>query len=177
MKKFDVLVIGGGPGGYRSAFHLARQGKSVALFEKDKLGGSCLHRGCIPTKMMQVAANHYVTLIQESKDWGIEFDAVRLNFHAIIQRLQRTVSILERGIQSLLQTANVEIIHGEAMIREPHWVQCGLEDYQGEKLILATGSRPRQIPSWELSETVVTSDELLLKPKLRIPTRSHHRIA
>jgi dihydrolipoamide dehydrogenase len=166
VKKFDILIIGGGPGGYTAALHLARQGKTVALFEKKKLGGSCLHVGCIPTKLLQSAAVRYHTLAKEGKAWGIEAENVRFNFQTLVERTQKTLSILERGIQSSLTAAKVEVIQGEAEIKNPKLVVCGGEEFQGEALILAVGSRPRSLPSFPLGGNVVTSDELLTQPRL-----------
>ena len=166
MKNFDVLIVGGGPGGYRSAQLLAQQGKKVALFEKKKLGGSCLHVGCIPTKLLQSAAVRFHALVKEGKAWGIEAENVRLNFQTLVDRTQKTLSILERGIQSTLVGAKVEVIQGEAEVTGPGLVKCAGEEYQGASLILAVGSRPKTIPPFPLGGSTVTSDELLSQPRL-----------
>ncbi len=166
MKKFDALVIGGGPGGYTAAQLLGRQGKTVALFEKKKIGGSCLQVGCIPTKLLQSAATRYFQLAKEGKAWGLEADNVRLNFPALVERTQKTVSVLERGIQTLLSAAKVEVIQGEAQIKSPTRVTCNGEEYETLTLLLAVGSRPKSLPAFPLGETVVTSDELLSQPRL-----------
>lgn len=166
MKKFDVLIVGGGPGGYRAAQLLAQGGKTVALFEKKKLGGSCLQVGCIPTKLLQSAAVRYATLAKEGKAWGIEADNVRFNFQTMIDRTQKTLMVLERGIQSMLASAKVEVVTGEAAVKSPTTVECNGETYEGSFLILATGSRPRQLKDFPVGGKVVTSDELLSQPKL-----------
>ena len=166
MKKFDVLIVGGGPGGYRSAQLLAQQGKKVALFEKKKLGGSCLHVGCIPTKLLQSAAVRFHTLAKEGRSWGIEAENVRMNFQTLVDRTQKTISILERGIQSTLNSAQVEVVTGEAEVLGPGLVRCGGEEYQGDSLILAVGSRPKSIPPFPIGGPIVTSDELLAQPRL-----------
>jgi dihydrolipoamide dehydrogenase len=166
MKKFDALVIGGGPGGYTAASLLGRHGKRVALFEKKKIGGSCLQVGCIPTKLLQSAATRYFQLAKEGKAWGLEADNVRLNFPALVERTQKTVSVLERGIQSLLSVAKVEVIQGEAQIKSPTQVTCNGETYETKALFLAVGSRPKSLPVLPLGESVVTSDELLSQPRL-----------
>lgn len=166
MKKVDVLIVGGGPGGYTSALFLAQQGKSVALFEKKKIGGSCLHVGCIPTKLLQSAATRFHLLAKDGKAWGIEADNVRFNFQTLTERTQKTVSILEKGIQTQLSAAKVEVVQGEAQIQGPGLLKCNGEEYQGPTLILALGSRPRLLPSFPLGENNVTSDELLSKPRL-----------
>src|SRR5579885_1786980 len=129
MKKFDALVIGGGPGGYTAALLIAQQGKSVALFEKKKIGGSCLHVGCIPTKLLQSAASRYHALGKEGKGWGIEADNLRFNFQTLVDRTQKTLTILERGIQSQLSTAKVEVIQGEAQVKAKDLVTCLGEEY------------------------------------------------
>ena len=166
MKKFDVLIIGGGPGGYRSAQLLAQGGKTIALFEKKKLGGSCLQVGCIPTKLLQSAATRFHTFSKEGKSWGIEADNIHFNFQTIVDRTQKTLSILERGIQSMLSTVKVEVIQGEATIKASNRVECNGEEYQGNHLILAVGSRPRHLSGFKVGGNVVTSDELLSQPRL-----------
>jgi dihydrolipoamide dehydrogenase len=166
MKKFDVLIIGGGPGGYTAALLLAQQGKTIALFEKRKIGGSCLHVGCIPTKLLQSAAARYHALGKEGNSWGIEADNVRFNFRTLVERTQKTVAILERGIQSQLSAAKVEVIQGEAEVKDSNWVKCNGEEYQGTYLVLALGSRPRHLPTFPVGGSVVNSDELLSHPKL-----------
>jgi len=164
MKKHDVLIVGGGPGGYRSAQLLSAQGKKVALFEKGRLGGSCLYVGCIPTKLLQSAATRFHLLSKEGKAWGIEADNVRFNFQTLVERTQKTLSLLERGIQSTL--SGVEVVQGEAEVKGPGLVTCQGEEHSAPVLILATGSRPKTLPSFPLGGKVVTSDELLSQPRL-----------
>jgi len=166
VKKFDALVVGGGPGGYTAALLIAQQGKSVTLFEKKRIGGSCLHVGCIPTKLLQSAAFRYHTLSKEGKAWGIEADSVRFNFQTLVDRTQKTVSILERGIVSQLSSAKVEVVQGEAEVKGPTLVKCNGAEYEGGTLILALGSRPRRLPAFPVGGPIVTSDELLSEPRL-----------
>lgn len=166
MKKFDALVVGGGPGGYTTALLIAQQGKSIALFEKKKIGGSCLHVGCIPTKLLQSAAFRFHTLSKEGKAWGIEADNVRFNFKTLVDRMQKTISILERSIVSQLSSAKVEMVQGEAEVKGPSLVKCNGEEYVGGNLILALGSRPRHLSAFPVGGPIVTSDELLSEPRL-----------
>ncbi len=166
MKKFDAMVIGGGPGGYMAALRLARQGKTVALFEKKKIGGSCLHVGCIPTKLLQSAATRFHTFSKEGKSWGIEAENIKMNFQTLTERTRKTIDILEKGIQFQLVAAKVEVIQGEASVKGPDLVLCGGEEYKGGLLVLALGSRPRRLSDFPIGETIVTSDELLVQPRL-----------
>jgi dihydrolipoamide dehydrogenase len=166
VKKFDALIIGGGPGGYTVALMLAHQGKSVALFEKRKIGGSCLHVGCIPTKLLQSAAHRFYTLSKEGMAWGIEADNVRFNFQTLVDRTQKTISVLEKGIVSQLSPAKVEVVQGEAQVKAKDLVVCNGQEYQGTHLILAMGSRPRLLPAFKVGGNIVTSDELLAQPRL-----------
>ncbi len=166
MKKFDALIIGGGPGGYSAALRLARQGKSVALFEKRKIGGSCLHVGCIPTKLLQSAATRFHMISKEGMSWGIEAENIRFNFQTIVERSRKTISILEKGIQSQLAASKIELIQGEAALKTPDLVICSGEEYQSGLLVLALGSRPRILKEFPIGESIVTSDELLTQPRL-----------
>ncbi len=166
MKKFDFGIVGGGPGGYTAALNLAKLGKSVALFEKNKLGGACLHVGCIPTKLLQSAASRFHFLVKEGKAWGIEADNVRLQFPILTERIRKTVGILEKGIASQLSAGKVEVIQGNASVKEKNLVECGGESYQVENLALALGSRPKILPGFPVGGNIVTSDELLSQPRL-----------
>ena len=166
MKTFDVAVVGGGPGGYTVASRLARLGKSVVLFERKRLGGSCLHVGCIPTKLLASAATRYHMITRESKSWGINVENVTLDFKVLVDRTARTVSVLERGIDSMLKTAGITVVVGEASVKSKDCVTCGGEDYKISALVLAQGSRPRVLSSLPVGGNVVSSDELLTEMRL-----------
>jgi dihydrolipoamide dehydrogenase len=167
MKTFDVAVVGGGPGGYTAAGRIAQLGKSVVLFEKKKIGGTCLHVGCVPTKLLQAAAVRYHMVSKEGKSWGIEATDVHLNFQALVDRAAKTISILQRGIEVMLKGAGVTVVQGEASIHSNDLVVCGGEEYKVSTLVLAQGSRPRRLDSFPIGDRIVTTDELL--SQLRLP--------
>ncbi len=167
MKKFDALIIGGGPGGYTAALLLAQQGKTVALFEKRKIGGSCLHVGCIPTKLLQSAAARFHALAKDGKSWGIEAEHLHFNFQTLMDRTQKTVSILERKHSIPIGgRPGWKPSERRREVKGPDLVKCLGEEFQGAHLILALGSRPRHLPAFPVGGPVVTSDELLAQPRL-----------
>jgi dihydrolipoamide dehydrogenase len=166
MKTFDVAVVGGGPGGYTVAGRLGKMGKSVVLFEKKRLGGTCLHVGCVPTKLLQAAATRFYMAAKEGKDWGLETTGMTLNFGTIAARVAKTITILERGVDVMLKGANVTVVSGEAEVKAADLVLCGGEEYKVSTLILAQGSRPRRLDAFPIGERNVTTDELLASPRL-----------
>ena len=152
----DVAVLGGGPGGYTAAIRAAQEGKSVAIVEMDRLGGTCLHRGCIPSKALLRSAEIYQSLL-EADTYGIKVDkdAIKLDFSAVQERKEHTVEQLHRGLQQLMKKHGIQIIHGKGRIVGPSifspksgMLAVELEDGEMESvsstnLIIATGSRPR----------------------------------
>lgn len=145
MKEFDVLVMGGGPGGYSLAVAAAKKGLSVALFEKETLGGTCLNVGCIPTKYLVDKALTMEKMKNLSKR-GI-FEAVpALNFEKVQKGKELVVKKLTGGVGFLLKGAGVEVIQGEAVLKPERTVECGGETYQGKNVVIATGSETMIIP-------------------------------
>lgn len=166
MSRYDLLVIGGGPGGYVAAIKAAQLGLRTALIEKDQLGGTCLNRGCIPTKSLL----HAAAIFNEVQAWpqlGLSCAQAHYDYAAIHQRKDQVVGQLRQGVASLLQANQVTVIAGEARLAAPHTVRVGDEEYQGEYIIIATGGRPYlpQIPGIGLPG-VVTSDDVLGSPLL-----------
>lgn len=162
---FDVAVIGGGPGGYVAAIQAAQLGAKVLLVEKEKLGGVCLQRGCIPTKTLLTSAEKWREL-QRLPEFGLSADHLAFNFLAVRDRMRQVVAQMERGILQLINSNNIALKFGTASLKSPHQLSVqsakGSELYTAQKVILAAGSVPINllIPGAELTG-VVNSDRLL----------------
>lgn len=154
----DVIIIGAGPGGYETALRAAKQGLSVLLIEKDKLGGTCLQRGCIPTKAYYQSAA-VLRQLKQQDDYGISGNFT-FQFENTYRRKEKIVADLTQGIAFLLKKHNVELIYGEAKLVSANEVAVGDEVYRGNNIIIATGSIPAVFPDWNVS-AAITSDELL----------------
>jgi dihydrolipoamide dehydrogenase len=145
MRQFDILVIGGGPGGYSLAIAAAKRGKSVALFEKEHLGGTCLNIGCIPTKYLVDKANT-LEKIRALTERKIFRDAGMFSFRQIQKGKGEVTGKLVSGVEYLLKKSGAEVIRGEAALRQDRIVACGGEEYQGKSVVIATGSVPVMPP-------------------------------
>lgn len=145
MEQFDILVMGGGPGGYSLAVNAAKHGKKVALFEKQHLGGTCLNVGCIPTKCLVDKANA-MEKIRELTKKEIFRNAGDFSFRKIQKEKNEVTGKLVKGVTFLLNKNGVEVVKGEAVLRENRTVSCGGKDYQGQQVVIATGSVPAMIP-------------------------------
>ncbi len=162
---FDLVVIGGGPGGYAAALYGASAGLSVALVEKDALGGTCLNRGCIPAKaFLETAAvkRH----VEHSADFGINSSEPTVDFAVTQARKQKIVAGLVNGIAAMCKGRKVEVFNGVGSLGADRNVTVTMADgssatIRGEHVILATGSVPRLIPNFERGGPIMTSDEVL----------------
>ena len=164
---YDVAVIGGGTGGYSAALRLAQLGRRVLLVERDdRLGGTCLLRGCIPTKaLLQSAA--VLDTVRRAGEWGIEASGTP-DWAAIRAFEDRIVDKLVNGVTGLIRSRKIDVVRGTASLRPGPAVAVAGETYGVRDVVLATGSRPKRIPGVEVSANVVTSDEALWHPT--IPT-------
>ena len=145
MKKYDIAIIGAGPGGYVAAIRAAQLGKKVVVIDKEKLGGSCLNWGCIPTKTMLITAKHYKDILRSEifGITGINKENFRVDFKKLLERKDQVVSKLTTGIAQLFKKNNVDFINGEAgEIRSNSLVIAG-DRIEFDHLIIATGARPR----------------------------------
>ena len=176
--QYDLVVLGAGTGGYVAAIRASQLGMKVAVVEKEKVGGTCLHRGCIPSKALLRSAEVYHTMTK-SEDFGIETSDLKVNFGKMQERKQRIVDQLHNGVQYLLKKGQITVFHGEGRIMGPSIFspQAGavaVTKTDGESeilvptfLLIATGSRPRTLPGLEIDgEYVLTSDEALELEKL-----------
>jgi dihydrolipoamide dehydrogenase len=177
MPKYDIIVIGGGPGGYIAAIRAAQLGAMVALIEKDKLGGTCLNRGCIPTKAIIACTNLYQKL-HRSEEYGIQCGKPSIDLKKVVDRKNRIVDKVVKGVEFLLKKNKVEVIQGTAKALEPRKVEIEKVDsrkliVESRTLILATGSSPACLPGLNFDgEKFLCSDDLLdyshIPPKLDI---------
>lgn len=137
--KYEVIIIGGGPAGYTAAEAAGKAGLSVLLIEKNNLGGVCLNEGCIPTKTLLYSAKTYDSARHASK-YAVNVSEVSFDLPKIIARKSKVVRKLVLGVKAKLTTNNVTILSGEAQIIDKNTVRCGEETYEGNNLILCTGS-------------------------------------
>ncbi|MDP8937279.1 MAG: FAD-dependent oxidoreductase, partial [Actinomycetota bacterium] len=166
-EQFDVVVVGGGPGGYAAALYGAGAGLSVAVVERDRVGGTCLHRGCIPAKQFLETASVFRT-VAGAKEFGVQADQPTLDFAASQARKQKVVDGLWKGLRSLMKSRKITVVEGTGTLRANHTVRVddGTE-LKGRSVILATGSVPRTLPGFKVDGRVVmTSDEVLALDKL-----------
>ncbi|TAK33255.1 MAG: dihydrolipoyl dehydrogenase [Chloroflexota bacterium] len=173
MEKAQVVVIGGGPGGYVAAIRAAQLGASVVLVEKDKVGGTCLNRGCIPTKTL-LASTHVLDVINRAAEFGVEVKDVQPKFSRMMERKEQVVAQLRQGIRQLLKANKVKFVKGEATLVSPRIIRVegdkGSEEIEADKVIISTGSTPVRPPLFDFSHAaVLTSDEVL---KLGEPPKS-----
>ena len=170
-EEFDIVVIGGGPGGYATALYAAAAGLSVAIVERDKVGGTCLHRGCIPAKeFLETAAVRRT--IEGSKEFGIDVSGVSLDFARSQERKQAVVDKLWHGLQGLLKGRRVTTLIGTGTLTEGRRVEVvdgpdAGRVITGRNVVLASGSVPHALPGFELDGYwVMSSDEFLDLEKL-----------
>lgn len=160
--KFDLVVLGGGPAGYTGAIRAAKLGMRVALVEKDAVGGTCLNRGCIPTKSLL----HSAALYASRSEWaalGVTAANVGFSESAAYAKKDETVSVLRGGVEKLLSACGVHVVKGDGRITGACAVEAAGERIEGERLLIATGSRPARL---EVSgaDLALDSDAVLASP-------------
>ena len=158
---YDIVILGGGSGGYACALRAAEFGKRVALIERDKVGGTCLHRGCIPTKALLHAAEVADTS-RESEKFGVKTSFDGIEMPAVLSYQQGVVERLWKGLQGTLSGRKVDVIYGEGRLASPTSVAVGREVYTGDHVVLASGSVPRSLPGLTLDgQRIISSDDAL----------------
>lgn len=156
----DLVILGGGSGGYACALRASQLGKSVILIDRDKLGGTCLHRGCIPTKALLHAAE-IADSARESEAFGVRATLDGIDMPKVNAYRDQVVGRLYKGLQGLVKSRNVQLIEGTGRLVGPNSVQVGDTTYSGTTVVLATGSYARTLPGLEIGGRIMTSDQAL----------------
>jgi len=158
---YDIVILGGGSGGYACALRSAELGKRVALIEKDKVGGTCLHRGCIPTKALLHAAE-VADLAQEGATFGVRSTFDGIDMDGVNAYKDKVVTRLWKGLTGLVASRKIEVIEGVGKLVSPTAVQVGDRLIEGRHVVLATGSETRSLPGLEIDgNRVITSEHAL----------------
>jgi len=157
---FDIVVLGGGSGGYATALRATELGLSVALIEADKVGGTCLHYGCIPTKAFLHAAE-VAEAARESERFGVKATLEGIDIAGVHQYKDGVVGRLYKGLQGLVKAHGITYVEGYGRLVAPDTVEVNGERYTGRHVVLATGSYARTLPGLEIGGRVITSDGAL----------------
>lgn len=160
-KQYDLGIIGGGPAGYTAALCARKCGLSVVLFEKDKIGGVCLNRGCIPTKTILHSAELFSQLACAS-ELGIIVEGLKADFSAIMARKDIVVEKLRKNLELSIKNAKIDVINAEAVLQDKNHIESAGEIYTCGKIIVATGSTPRELPDIKFDHKfILSSDDVL----------------
>lgn len=154
---YDAIIIGAGSGGYACAIRIAQMGGKPLIIEKDKIGGCCTNRGCIPTKALLKSAKFFHDIKNASR-LGIKIENPSLDNNAVFKRVDRVVSTTSKGIEQLLKSYDIEIVKGYATITNSNTVNVNSENFETKNIVIATGSTPRSIPGVEEDDFVINSD-------------------
>jgi dihydrolipoyl dehydrogenase len=163
----DIVILGGGMGGYPAAIRAAQLGLKVTLVEADKLGGTCLHVGCIPTKALLESSELYHRVSARGKEFGVDADKVTFDYARIAARRDAVVSQLYKGVQYLMKKNKIEVVAGSGRLRDHNTVEVGAKQLKAKNLIVATGSDVKALPGIEFDgEFVISSDHATLAAKV-----------
>jgi len=163
VAKYDIAIVGGGPGGYVAAIRAAQLGKKVALIEKERVGGLCLNWGCIPSKALLWNAE-VVNLVRDAETYGITFDNVSFDIGKAVDRSRQVVDQMVKGVEFLLSKHKVALISGDGSFASANELRVrGMDEpVQADAIVIATGARPRALPGLPVDgETIITSREAL----------------
>ncbi|GAA4189264.1 dihydrolipoyl dehydrogenase [Microbacterium oryzae] len=159
-RSFDLVVLGGGSGGYAAALRAAELGRSVAVVERDKVGGTCLHRGCVPTKALLHAAEVADT-VRDAARYGIDADLVGIDAARIATYREGIVAKKHKGLEGLLKARGIVVVPGEGRLESGPAVRVGDELLRARDVVLATGSYSRTLPGIEIGGRIITSEGAL----------------
>ena len=160
MAQADLVILGGGSGGYACALRASELGMSVILIDKDKIGGTCLHRGCIPTKALLHAAE-IADSARESEAFGVRATLDGIDMPKVNEYRDGVVGRLYKGLQGLVKSRNVTFVEGSGRLVAPDTVEVNGERYTGTNVVLATGSYAKSLPGLEIGGRIMTSDQAL----------------
>ena len=161
LSQFDLVILGGGSGGYACALRASQLGMSVALIEQDKVGGTCLHRGCIPTKAL-LHAGEIADSTRHAGEFGVNAQFHNIDMNGVNSYKDGVVSKLYKGLQGLIKSRNVTYIEGHGRLVSPNEVEVNGVRYQGKNIVLATGSYPKTLPGLEIDGIqIITSEQAL----------------
>lgn len=157
---FDIVVLGAGSGGYAAALRAAQLGKNVALVEADKVGGTCLHKGCIPTKALLHAAE-LADNAREGAHYGVHTTLDHVDMAGVNQYKDSVIGGLYKGLQGLIKSRKITVVEGYGKLTGPNTVEVDGQTLTGEHIVLGTGSYARSLPGLEIGGRVMTSDQAL----------------
>ena len=166
MERYDLVVIGAGPGGYVAAIRATQLGLRVAVVEKEHAGGVCLNWGCIPSKAILTSAEMYEDL-KESEHFGIKVQGLSCDYGQVIKRSRAVAGRLAKGVEFLLKKNKIPLLQGAGRLEEPHLVSVradgqAAQQVEAERVLIATGSKERSLPGLEIDAgQVITSYEAL----------------
>src|SRR5919204_6382260 len=157
--EFDVIVLGGGMGGYVAAIRASQLGMKTAVVELDKLGGTCLHVGCIPTKAMLESSELYHRVRDRAEEFGLKVDGVEPDYERIASRRDGIVNQLWKGVQGLMKKNKIEVVEGAGYVRDRNTVEVDGRRVKAKNLIVATGSSPKPLPGLDFDgKRIINSD-------------------
>ena len=166
METFDYGIIGGGPAGYTTALYLATQGKSVVLFEKDEVGGTCLNRGCIPTKILLHVAELYQSF-KTAEKFGIYADNIIFDYGKVAEHKNKIVEKLRKSLELAIKKSGIKVVKETAKVVSDNLINASGEEYSCSKIVVATGSKPRELKGLEFDHKfILSSDDILNLTKL-----------
>ena len=158
---FEYGVIGGGPAGYTAAMNLAKQGHSVVLFEKDKLGGTCMNKGCIPTKSLLHSSEVFANL-KKAEEFGITSDISQFDLAKIVEKKDKTIEKIRKSLELAVKNSGVQTVYAQACIKDKNTIKTEEKEYAVGQIILAAGSKPKEIKGLEFDHKfILSSDDVL----------------
>lgn len=161
MERYEYGIIGGGPAGYTAGMCLAKNGHSVILFEKDKLGGTCLNCGCIPTKSFLHSSEIYAQIMTSDKI-GIHIDNFSFDFSKVVEKKDATVERVRKSLELAVKNSGVKTVYAKACIKDKNTIVTESEEYKVDNIIIASGSKPKELSGLKFDgEFILSSDDIL----------------